>query len=344
MNYDELIENNCRCHSSVKWWPRYAYHYTDVENAASILSDGFIYSRNDAIKSSRMRNDNASRQIINMTDENITRKVRFYFRPLTPTQYHNEGFKHPEIRYKKDIYANVPVPVFFLFDLKELLLQPGIQFSEQSQAGWGSALYSSPDEFEKMDFDKIYGVGPMSDPLVDTKYRHAEIISQNPFSIDTCLKYVLCRNNIERITLLNLLRNNDNKLFLKYKDCIQVCNDKLFYNNGIYLSDCRYYDGSASITIEDQWPKTDYLKRQKRVMEISDLSMLDAEIEFVWKKSRNIISKESCKFQVDYVNSTLISFHGLRKPNEANVLYTIVKLEGKLMCYMSQQLSALALL
>lgn len=344
MNYYEIIENNCKLHSPVKWWPRFAYHYTDVENAASILSDGFIYSRNDAIESKRMKNDNASRQVINMTDDTITGKVRFYFRPLTPTQYHNEGFKHPEIRYRQDCYANVPVPVFFLFDLNELLVQPGVQFSEKSQAGWGSELFSSPEEFEKMNFDKIYENGPMEDPEVDKKYRHAEIISQNSFPVDTCLKYVLCRNNIERLTLLNLLRNLDNRLFLKYKDCIQVCNNNLFYNNGIYLSDCRYYEGSASITIEDKWSKTNYLNKQKRVMGIDELAMLNAEIEFIWKKSRNILSKESCRFQIDYENSTLISFHGLTKPSNANVLYTKVSIEGKLMCYMSQQLSASALL
>jgi hypothetical protein len=30
------------------WWPRYVYHYTDVQNAAKIIETGCIYSRAEA--------------------------------------------------------------------------------------------------------------------------------------------------------------------------------------------------------------------------------------------------------------------------------------------------------
>ena len=68
-----------------------------------------------------MRNDNASRQVIDMTNSGVVSKVRFYFRPLTPTQHYNEGYKHPALRYDQDENANVPVPIFLLFDLEKLL-------------------------------------------------------------------------------------------------------------------------------------------------------------------------------------------------------------------------------
>ena len=118
MTYRDIIHQNRFHHSSVNWWPLYAYHFTDIQNAVSILKEEYLYSRYDAKRLNIMRNDNASRQVIDMTYSGATADVRFYFRPLTPTQYNNEGFKHPDMRYCGDINPNVPVPVFFAFDLE----------------------------------------------------------------------------------------------------------------------------------------------------------------------------------------------------------------------------------
>ncbi len=86
MDYREIIKDNCENHSKVSWWPRFAFHYTDVKNAVSILSSRYLYSRTNAQKSGLMHNDNASRQVIDMTMTEAVANVRFYFRPLTPTQ------------------------------------------------------------------------------------------------------------------------------------------------------------------------------------------------------------------------------------------------------------------
>ena len=112
MEYIDIIRDNSEKRSPVSWWPKFAFHYTDVTNAVSILSSGFLYSRADATHLRVMENDNASRQVIDMTDSAVVSKVRFYFRPLTPTQYYNEGYKHPALRYDGDENANVPVPIF----------------------------------------------------------------------------------------------------------------------------------------------------------------------------------------------------------------------------------------
>ena len=43
MSYGEIIRDNCNHHSPVSWWPRFAYHYTDVTNAVGILEKGVLY-------------------------------------------------------------------------------------------------------------------------------------------------------------------------------------------------------------------------------------------------------------------------------------------------------------
>lgn len=113
MKFEDIIQTNYKSLSgNGKLWCRYAFHFTDISNAVEILANKTLYSRNVAKEMDVMHNDNASRQVINVTKSSILDYVRFYFRPLTPTQYHNEGFKHKDIRYENDVDANVPVPKF----------------------------------------------------------------------------------------------------------------------------------------------------------------------------------------------------------------------------------------
>jgi RNA:NAD 2'-phosphotransferase (TPT1/KptA family) len=78
MSYKEIILNNEKF-APVRWWPHYAYHYTDIRNAVSILESGMLYSRMQAEELHVMQNDNASRQVIDMTehDDNILCAVLF---------------------------------------------------------------------------------------------------------------------------------------------------------------------------------------------------------------------------------------------------------------------------
>ncbi|MGN0242963.1 MAG: DarT ssDNA thymidine ADP-ribosyltransferase family protein [Lachnospiraceae bacterium] len=324
MSYEKIIENNCRHNSNINWWPKFAFHYTDVMNAIGILREGYLYSRYDASQKHLMSNDNASRQVIDMTYSGATSNVRFYFRPLTPTQYHNEGFKHPALRYCHDINANVPVPIFFLFDLNTLLQLPGTRFSEQSLAGGGEVLLSGEDNFAHLNFEQIYKNGYMENPELEKKYRHAEIIYPDAFEIKNSLRYIVCRNDIERATLLNLLRKEDIKKFSKYKDIVVVNND-CFENNGLYVNECRYYVDKVVIVYSKTANKNRYTNQYK---ENSDEKLeLDAYAEFDWVHSSTLVERKSCSFSVDYENSESITFTNLVKPEGATALYMKVFFE-----------------
>lgn len=334
MTYEEIIRENIQKHTDVKWWPEYAYHFTDIENAVGILSEGLLYSRYDAKRLNLMRNDNASRQVIDMTSSGAVMDVRFYFRPKTPTQYHNEGYKHPDLRYSGDTNANVPVPVFFVFDLATLL-NTGVKFSEMSQAGYGTRLCETPDEFAEFNFDQIYKNGYMENPEEEKRYRQAEIVTRGPFEIDTCLKGILCRNECEKITLLNLLRAKSIKSYDKYKNIIKVHRKDLFECNGLFVTDCRYYDGIASVSFSNNIAKNAYTARYGN----GDLRELNAVIDFEWvSRSKAILNRQSASFQIDYERTQMIQFKVMRPPVNARSLFTRIKIEGKLVCYMSQDL------
>ena len=213
MTFQEIIDYNAKTYCVERsWWPRFAYHFTDITNIVKILDCGFLYSRKSSQKNNLMQNDNASRQVIDMTSPDVLNYVRFYFRPLTPTQYNNEGYKHPALRFDHSINANVPVPVFLLFDLQTILQDNNTRFSEKSQAGYSAArLLSGPDDFSKLNFAKIYEVGRMDNRDEDVKYRQAEILYPESYPIKNSLKYIVCRNEVERRTLLKLLKARSNK-------------------------------------------------------------------------------------------------------------------------------------
>ena len=258
MSYQEIILKNEEF-ALVKWWPHYAYHYTDIRNAISILESGMLYSRMQAVELQVMQNDNASRQVIDMTEQRTTSYVRFYFRPLTPTQYHNEGFKHRDLRYDGDPNANVPVPIFFFFYLDKLLSDPNTSFSEGSEAGRGCPLLQGEEEFSRLDFRMIYRNGPFLSEDVDRKrersLRQSEIVYPDRYQIEHSLAGIVCRNAEEKTTFLNLLKDRSNKLFCYWAPRVRVINPGLFYNNGLFIEKCSLHARDFSISFSDAYPR-----------------------------------------------------------------------------------------
>ena len=65
--------------------------------------------------------DSAGKDLIGRTNDYIKRNfARFYFRPLTPTQFHNEL-----LGSLNDIFAICPVPIFFRFKIEDVLKTHG---------------------------------------------------------------------------------------------------------------------------------------------------------------------------------------------------------------------------
>lgn len=335
MNYSDIIEKNIKS-NSVSWWPQFAYHYTDVTNAASILDKGCLYSRVNVKKMGLMLNDNASRQVIDMTNTSVLSNVRFYFRPLTPTQYYNEGYKHPQLRYDNDTQANMPVPVFFLFDLSKLLSMKGVKFSEFKQAGRGSTLYDNVEDFSKFDFEKIYS-NDFENFEECRAYRHAEILYPDCFKIDSCLRFVLCRNSVERNTLLNLIKEKNKKNYIYYRDKIKICRENMFYNNGLFITDCRYLDHILFVQFSDTYAKRKYTENQMRKNSVKNLKPLTLKIIFEWFKNSH-----ECRYSetITDVNYSNISGIKVKIPivDGATNLRTKIYIENDLVCYMEQSI------
>lgn len=340
MEYIDIIRDNSKNHSPVSWWPKFAFHYTDVTNAVSILKSGNLYSRADASQLRVMKNDNASRQVIDMTKSDVVSKVRFYFRPLTPTQYYNEGYKHPELRYDGDENANVPVPIFLLFDLEKLLSLPGVEFSETSQAGYGAQVYSGIEAFSRLNFDYIYDNS--FENFETTKlYRHAEIVHPKSMAIESCISNVLCRNNLERATLLNLLREENPLAFAKYQNIIKAYRHDTFENNGVFLTDCSYHANTINISFSDTYHGTRYIERMMNRFGLDTLKPIKVKVWIKWFNARTTVHQESIEVQVDITNpGGALTITGLPDFPAAKDIGIKVYFDDKLMCYVIQSLES----
>lgn len=332
-DYDRIIQDNCNRHSPVSWWPKYAWHYTDITNAVNILDSGFLYSRLDVTDLHLMNNDNASRQVINMTNANVESKVRFYFRPLTPTQYYNEGFKHRLLRYDNDEYANTPVPIFFLFDLEKILSIPGVEFSEKTQAGRGSDRLNGVDAFSTLNFDYIYS-NDFENFETKRPYRHAEILHPGRLEISSYIDFILCRNATERMTLLNLLKKKNRHNFLKYKNLIRIWNDGIFYRNGLFISECLYNDGNISISFSDDHNKQRYVSNIRNRRNVEVIDPIKTTILLTWENSRGVVTQNRIETFVDYEHPKNIIINNVPNIPKSKELTIKVYFEDKIMCFL----------
>lgn len=335
--YSDIIKQNME-NAEIRWWPKYAYHFTDIRNAVNILALGRLYSRLSAEQFNIMQNDNASRQVIDMTSKDIKSFVRFYFRPLTPTQYHNEGYKHKDIRYDGDENANVPVPIFLFFDLEKLLQDPAIKFSERCQAGHGDKVCDSEEEFAAFDFKKIYNPRPSKDEVA---YKQAEIICPDYYDIDKALVGIACRTEIERQSLLNMLQEKNRQSFYKYKDKIRIVKDDLFEYNGLFVSDCDYNGESLSIRFSDTKSKHDYAIRtvhQKDNIDINSLTV-SVIVEFEWHNRNGVLFHRDFKKEMSYLNPHSLVFSNVPIIQGAKEMSVKVYFDTNLVCFMKYKVS-----
>jgi len=198
--YGNIINNQInKLNKNISWWPKYLYHFTDVNNAISIIDKESIFGRNRACDENLMENENASSKVINLTNEDVKNFARLYMRPKTPTQYHNEGYKPEHIR-NQDMNANCPVPIFFILDAENTLNMDGVKFIEKGLAGNCyniDNLVSGAENFNKLCFEKIFHDGHFPNGSDIKQYRHTEVVREEFIPLSkNILKGIACRSFI----------------------------------------------------------------------------------------------------------------------------------------------------
>jgi hypothetical protein len=214
--------------------PAYAYHYTHIENAVSILRDHTIRSRAACNRLGINHHDSASPSVIANTHSAKLEYVRLYFRPKTPTQYHCEGIR-PEagLTIHK---AHCPVPVFFLYDLVDLLGRPTTEFSDGNMGSSSTRFGDSLELFDSIPFANVYHDGYRStapNPARVINDRCAEVLVPQELSTDG-LRFIVCRSHAERRTLLY---NLPLVARIRYERLVHVGRGVFFYREWAFVDE-----------------------------------------------------------------------------------------------------------
>ena len=260
-----------------KWWVDFLFHFTDIKNAVSILNSGFLLSRDEVERQRIDFADSASSQVIHQTSPEIMDEVRLYFRPRTPTTYHMEGFKPLGQLFQG---AHCPVPVHFLFDMREIITLNDTRFSDGNLARNEYNIFSSADEFIQLPFEDIYHDAGFSqeDKGRIIKARQAEVIYPKRISLNY-LKYICCRSQAEYETLYNLLSP---VVWNRWESKVRTPNPHLLFNQEwLYIKDvtlekesihinfkrpnntCFYGPFKIRVDITDLWTGEPYWFEQK---------------------------------------------------------------------------------
>ncbi len=218
------------------WWPQFCFHYSNLPNVVEILTGGYLCSRRLLETQHAEWFDAASQQVLEKTDEETQKSVRFYFRPKTPTQFHNEGIKSKTSKSLAKFEAHCPMPVFLLFDIADTLSREGSQFSDGNLASSHKKLFCQPKNLWHLPWKEIYhnsSVNPITRRTI-VHHRCAEIII--PENIDlNGLKFIYCRSEAEKETLFSLLQAHP-KTLQRYQNCITSSGKyDLFFRQHTYI-------------------------------------------------------------------------------------------------------------
>ena len=128
--------------------------------------------------------------------------MRLYFRPRTPTQYRNEGFR-PTGQWEYN--AHCPVPVYLLFKADEVLSKTDCLFTDGNVAA-GTTPMATIDELRQIPFNLVY-----HDSWVDQHnrstivyHRNAEVLVSQRLGLGA-VRAIVCRSQAEYDTLVYLL-------------------------------------------------------------------------------------------------------------------------------------------
>jgi hypothetical protein len=196
------------------WWPSYLFHFTDIQNAVNILTMGELLSRVEAEASNQIVTNGASPEVISQTEDQWKDHVRLYFRPRTPTQFRNEGFR--PVSQQELGGAHCPVPIYLLFDSAAILSRQDALFSAGNLAAQGVQPYGDAESFKQIPFELVYHDTWFDPPDRGTVifHRNAEVIVPKRLDLSS-LQFVWCRSQAEYDTLLYLLPPNTRTRWVK---------------------------------------------------------------------------------------------------------------------------------
>lgn len=243
-----------RLDTNRRWWTNYVFHFTSIRNAANILKSGHLLSRAQVSIRWPEFDDSASPEVMQQTQDQWKDFVRFYFRPRTPTLFHNEGFRP---KRSQELGAHCPIPIYFLFDFLSVIGHSEAEFSPRTLARSSAQTCRTADEFTRLPFDKIYHDSWFDQEDKDDiiSARQAEVIYPQAINLRS-LKLICCRSPAEKDTLRNLLSS---QLWDEWKDRIKIVGHQpVYFKKWLYIERVTLEDDAVKLELNLPERSEDY--------------------------------------------------------------------------------------
>ncbi len=151
-------------------------HTTDFDNFISIYRSGFLKSRIQLIKENHEFKNNAENDVLAHTSDYIKSKLRFYYRPITPTNI-SAYLNHKQTR-----------PVMLVFD-KQLIFNDNAIFSNGCCASYSTDTTATAKQALSYNWEEIFSKGPFDNTNIFMKnHRNAEFLLPSPLSLNSATK------------------------------------------------------------------------------------------------------------------------------------------------------------
>lgn len=194
------------------WGKPYIYHFTHLFNAIEVIKSRKILSRNRATELGLLKYD-AAGSVVHRSSK-AHPYARFYYRTGTQTQFYNECLgKQYNTKYYERAKGNglpmCPMPVFFKFDLQEVLTKLSTLCSYSTgnlQSNW-ARIYKVIDDPANIDAHNLYS-SDNYDKVVREK-KQQEFLVKSEFDFSSLNNYqIICYDREETDILKNIFKND----------------------------------------------------------------------------------------------------------------------------------------
>ena len=202
--YKELKSN---CHGKP-----YVYHFTHMFNAIEVIRTRKILSRNRAKELGLLKYD-AAGSVVHRSSK-AHPYARFYFRTGTQTQFYNECLgKQRDTKYYQKALGNglpmCPMPVFFKFDLQEILSKHASLCSYSTgnlQTNWAN-VYKVIEDPYNIDAKHLYSHDDFNKDVREKKQQ--EFLVMNEFDFSDINDYqIICYDREEAEILRSIFKDD----------------------------------------------------------------------------------------------------------------------------------------
>ncbi len=249
-------------------WNGYVYHFTHITNAIHVIESKKVLSRNKATGFADAAGNVVSRR------ETAHNFARFYFRPLTPTQFYNEclGKDIEDRYYNKAIGLGLPkcpIPVFFRFRLQEILnMQPDRCYISNGnmQTNW-ARIGPISEMINNFYFNDVYSTLNTTSEGEARTYvdkSQQEFLIKDEFDFSDLSNYdILVKNPEDRKQLISMLSNSDEminkiKVASSYDEIFNNENKEIYYcleRDSVEISSSYNGNGIAKGRIQIEIPE-----------------------------------------------------------------------------------------